>query len=140
MTERKKHSLNVATFIYNATKDAEFRDTYLADPDKLGEEYEMTDTDLNSIKSLDRAKIGSQIESFGRLNLISDKIGMAASHTKDSHTSHAKDAHSNSSHSNGADSLVEGRLDLLVNRLREMDMTISPITTPIIERRLTGRK
>ena len=134
MAERKKHSLNVSTFIYNSTTDPKFREAYLGDPDKLSEEYEMSVADMEAIKSLDRAKVASQIEAFGKLDLVGDKIGMAASHTKDSHTSHAKDAHSNSSHSNGADSLVEGRLDVLVNRLRDMNLTVSPITTPVIDR------
>jgi hypothetical protein len=126
-------SLSVSKFINKAVKDSNFRKKYFGNLDKLLVDYNMGASDMAKIKKLDLNKVSKQIATLKSLDLIAGDLSPFATHTKDSHTSHSKDAHSNDAHSNSSGAEAAGRLDLLVNRLREHDLTIIPrgLTTKV---------
>lgn len=119
-------NLTISRFIYLASTDTKFREKYVDKVSRLFSDYEISEEDRKKIDGIDTKKLQSQIESFSKLNLIQDNIGVVATHTKNSHTSHSEGAHSNSSHSNGSDERISNRLDAVVNVLKEYNMTITP--------------
>jgi len=123
MPAKKKPSLSVSKFIFNASSNEAFRKKYLADPSKLAHEFDMTDSDMADIQALDLKKVSAQIAAFAKLDLLKGDVNLAATHCKDSHTSHTKDAHSNSSHSNGCEDMASLRMNEVVETLRRKDDT-----------------
>jgi len=120
MPDKKKPSLSVSKFIFNASNNKKFGDKYLANPKKLVDEYDMAASDMENILALDLKKVREQIVSLDKLDLVKGNVNLAASHTKNSHVSHVKEGHSNSAHSNGSNSIASLRMDELVNSLRRI--------------------
>ena len=123
---KNRPNLTMSRFIYLASTDTKFREKYVDNVSKLFSDYEISEKDRKKIDGIDMKMLKSQIESFSKLNLIQDNIGVVATHTKNSHTSHTEGAHSNSAHSNGSDERISNRLDAVVNVLKEYNMTITP--------------
>ena len=126
MMAKNRPNLTMSRFIYLAATNPEFREKYVDNVSQLFSNYEVSEEDRKKIDGIDMKKLQSQIESFSKLNLIQDNIGIVATHSKNSHTSHTEGAHSNSSHSNGSEERISNRLDTVVNVLKEYNMTITP--------------
>jgi hypothetical protein len=107
----RKPELTPQEFIFRASVEPSFRKKYFRNPDLLGEEYQITHVDLQSIKGIDFAQLTKELDAFTSLEMVKVGLGFEASHTKNSHTSHTDGGHSNSSHSNGADDVMRSVLD-----------------------------
>ena len=124
-------NLTMSRFIYLTSTNPEFREKYVDNVSKLFSDYDILEEDRKKIDDIDAAELQKQIDSFSKLNLIQNNIGLVATHDKNSHTSHNEGSHSNSAHSNGADERISNRLDTIVNVLKGYNMTITP--TKLIE-------